>query len=107
MRILHKKVDIYVNDAGKQRAAHPPEKCMEDFVILMRKRYGSEINWFKVLGGMTVAVSIEAEVFRSNLAQIMRNTSHHRCIDQIISLFLEVTHLRPSPTSKSSPGTTS
>ena len=54
---------------------------MEDFVIVMRKRYGSEINWFKVLGGMTVAISIEAEVFRSNLGQVMRNTSHHKCMD--------------------------
>jgi hypothetical protein len=54
---------------------------MNDFVIVMKKRYGNEINWFKVLGGMTVAVSIEAEVFKLNLMQIMRNTSHHQCIE--------------------------
>jgi hypothetical protein len=77
---------------------------MGDFVVLMRKRYGKEINWFKVLGGMTVAVSIEGDVFRGNLSQIMRNTSHHRCIEDIMSLFLEVSHLRSSPIPKSSHG---
>jgi hypothetical protein len=31
---------------------------MKNFIYLMKQRYGNEINWFKVLGGMTVAVSI-------------------------------------------------
>jgi uncharacterized protein YpuA (DUF1002 family) len=93
VRILHKKVDIYINDVAKTRVnTHQPERCMEDFVIVMRKRYGSEINWFKVLGGMTVAISIESDVFRNNLAQVMRNTSHHKCMDQIMNLLLEVSH---------------
>lgn len=33
----------------------------------MKQRYGNEINWFKVLGGMTVAVSIESDIFKANL----------------------------------------
>jgi hypothetical protein len=71
----------------------------------MRKRYGSEINWFKVLGGMTVAISIEADIFRGNLAQIMRNTSHHKCIEEIMNLFLEVSKPISSNSPKLSHGT--
>jgi len=43
---------------------HSSEKCLRDFVIMMKKRYGSEINWFKVVGGMTVSISIESASFK-------------------------------------------
>ncbi len=78
---MQKKVDIYSNDSKRKVTVHSINKCMKDFVVIMNKRYGNEINWFKVLGGMTVSVSIEAEVFRLNLAQIMKNTNHHNCIE--------------------------
>lgn len=81
VRILHKKIDIYSNDNYKKKVKHSIDKCMSDFVIIMKKRYGNEINWFKVLGGMTVAISIEDYTFKLNLLQIMKNTCHNRCID--------------------------
>jgi hypothetical protein len=46
---------------------HGSDKCLRDFVILMKKRYGSEINWFKVVGGLTVSVSIDEASFKSNV----------------------------------------
>jgi hypothetical protein len=58
VRILHKKIDIYINDNSKAKVTHTVDKCMKNFIYLMKQRYGNEINWFKVLGGMTVAVSI-------------------------------------------------
>ena len=36
---------------------------MNDWVAVMRRRYGNEANWFKVLGGMTVAMWIDVGTF--------------------------------------------
>lgn len=73
-----------------QTEGHPAQRCLRDFVILMKRRYGNEINWFKVVGGMTVSVSIEAAPFRSNLQQILRNTPHRQCVAGIVEMFAEV-----------------
>ena len=52
---------------------------MKDLVLMMKRRYGNKSNWFKVLGGLTVSVSIEAEMFRVNLQHVLRNTSQYNC----------------------------
>ena len=56
----------------------------------MKTRYGSEYNWFKVVGGLTVSISIEKAFFSENISQLMRNTPHARCSSTVVSLFLNV-----------------
>ena len=90
VRILHKKIDIYINDNSKAKVTHTVDKCMKNFIYLMKQRYGNEINWFKVLGGMTVAVSIQSDIFKANLYEILKNSSHHKCIEQLMTLFADV-----------------
>jgi hypothetical protein len=49
----------------------------------MSKRYGSEMNWFKMMGGLTISMNISLEIFNSNLLKIMKNTNHNNCIENI------------------------
>ena len=58
-KYLIKKIDI--------KSEHDPKKCFETFKRIMEKQYGSEINWFKVLGGVTIAVKIDKNVCKKNL----------------------------------------
>lgn len=59
-------------------------------VRLLAMQHGSEKNWFKVLGGMTIAVTIEKNVFKANLIRLLRNTVHYKCSDKLIAMFTEV-----------------
>jgi hypothetical protein len=56
----------------------------------MRRLYGSSKNWFKVLGGLTVSITIESPVFTRSLARILCNTSHTTCAESLTNLFLKV-----------------
>lgn len=60
---------------------HSVTLCLETFVKIMRKLYGSEKNWFKALGGLTVSVTIDPPSFKKSLAKVLRNTSHLNCTD--------------------------
>ncbi len=56
----------------------------------MRRLYGSSKNWFKVLGGLTVSITIESAVFMRSLSRILCNTSHTNCAEGLTKLFLKV-----------------
>jgi hypothetical protein len=56
---------------------------------------------------MTVAVSIESEVFKANLFEILKNSSHHKCVQQLMTLFADVLTLLFSPKRKESLGISS
>ena len=53
---------------------------------------------------MTVAVSIEMEIFKANLYEILKNSSHHKCIEQLMMLFADVLTLLFSRKKKELPG---
>jgi hypothetical protein len=46
---------------------HPLSKCLKYYAFTMKKRYGNEINWFRIMGGMTVAISINPNIFKKNM----------------------------------------
>jgi hypothetical protein len=56
----------------------------------MRRLYGSSKNWFKVLGGLTVSITIDAVVFMRSLTRILCNTIHTNCAEGLTKLFLKV-----------------
>ena len=61
------KPNRYLIQKIEVKADHDPRKCFEIFKKVMEKMYGSEINWFKILGGVTIAVKIEKNICRKNL----------------------------------------
>lgn len=56
----------------------------------MKRLYGSEKNWFRGLGGLTVAITINTSAFKFSISTIMRNTSHANCTEDIVKVFLKV-----------------
>lgn len=74
-------------------STHIPNKCLNTLTKIMRRLYGNEKNWFKVLGGFTVAMTIDHNTFRRNLMKILCNTSHAGCVDSLTELFLKVNDL--------------
>ena len=68
-----------MND-GVEIHQHDVEKCLRDFILIMKKRYGKEINWFKVISGMTVSVTIQIDTFKENIKEIMKNSRHSKCV---------------------------
>ena len=79
-----------MGEERRQETGHEVENCLGDWVVVMRRRYGNEVNWFKVLGGMTVAMSIEASTFIDNLRHILKNTIHRHCWSSIVEQFFMV-----------------
>jgi hypothetical protein len=69
---------------------HHPSKCLQALARTLKKLYGNEKNWFKMLGGYTIAVSIDRNVFKSSLKKILLHTVHIHCVDAIIAVFLNV-----------------
>lgn len=57
---------------------------------MLRRIYGNDKNWFKVLGGFTIAITIDVQIFRRNIMKLLNNTAHAGCIDAIINIFLNV-----------------
>ena len=58
---------------------HSTIKCLGTLTKILRSLYGSERNWFKVLGGLTISVTIEKSTFKKSIAKILCNTSHAGC----------------------------
>lgn len=55
----------------------------------MRRRFGSEINWFRAVGGLTVCITLDVRTFKNNLAEIMKNTCHSECMENIVLQFVD------------------
>ena len=48
---------------SKNNSDHNIEECMKSLFMKMRAQFGREINWFRSIGGMSVAVSIPPSLF--------------------------------------------
>jgi hypothetical protein len=60
----------------------------------LAKLYGGERNWFKVLGGFTIAMTIDRSIFKANLGRVLSHTPHSGCVEAITGIFLEVDLMR-------------
>jgi hypothetical protein len=62
-------------------------------VRVLKKLYGNEKNWFKVLGGFTIAITIDQNVFKRNVSKVLSHSPHTGCVEMITAEFLKVTLL--------------
>jgi hypothetical protein len=86
-RLKPSKTQSYLIHSNYQ---HDVSQCIEMFKNLMRRLYGSEINWFKAIGGITISVKADRDICVRNLSRILRNTYHSECGEKITSYFLKV-----------------
>lgn len=59
-------------------------------IRILRRNHGSERNWFKVLGGLTISVTIDPTTFKKSVAKVLCNTSHSNCASELVQYFLKV-----------------
>lgn len=78
---------VYTDFYELREKKHGVDQCLHTFIKIMKRLYGSEKNWFKALGGLTVAVTIDPGLFKRSVAKVLRNTSHISCTEEITRLF--------------------
>ncbi len=49
--------------------------------------YGNQNNWFRALGGQSIAMMIDYVTFKKKITKILFNTSHYRCVPNLMKIF--------------------